>query len=567
MKRLTFLLAAATWLCACSTGPQNAAVNNAPHLEKRGQVTQLIVDGKPYLALACELKNSSSTSRAYMAPVWEKLKGTGINTVIGSVSWEQIEPEESRYDFTAVDDMVKGARECGVKLIFIWFGSWKNGISSYQPMWMKQQPERYFPAETADGVQLPILSTLCQAAREADARAFAATMAHIRDIDSEEHTVIMMQVENEVGLHGSTRDFCEAALTAFASEVPAELTSYLSAHASVLLGETAEVWKAAGSKTSGSWSEVFGEGDAADEYFMAWNYASYVDAVAAAGKAQYDLPMFVNAWIVQPSDRHPGDYPSGGPQAQCHDIWRAAAPHIDFLSPDIYLSDYPDILRRYARGGNPVFVPESKDGLFGAANAAFTFGEMGGFGYSPFGLDASIDAERNQPFYEFYRCIGSMSDQVLEAQAEGRITAVWLKGSKPIVFRDKRLMGDWELCFDLVSSGGRNGGAPTLLGGIYDVDKAGYAIVIADDEDSFTLLGANIRVSFRTADRQGMAVLGRVFEGRYEDGEWIPGRMLNGDEIQLRYDLVPAAAQGFTGQGLNFATDHPEIIKADLIRN
>jgi hypothetical protein len=556
MKKLLSLAVLLTALVSCR---QTAVEQAPPHLEKRRDVTQLIVQGKPWLALSAELKNSSSSSRSFMASVWPQLKGKGLNTVIGSVSWEQIEPEEGVFDFRCVDELIEDARTNGFKLILIWFASWKNGITSYVPAWVQKDTERFPLAQTPDGKRLSILSPLSPASAEADARAFAALMRHIRAVDAAEQTVIMMQVENEVGLHGYPRDHNPLADEAFAGAVPEALLQYLAGHE--LLPETREAWTGA---TAGTWAEVFSPLDRAEECFMAWNYASYMERVAAAGKAEYDIPMYVNAWIVQPEDTRPGNYPSGGPQAQCHDFWRAAAPHIDILSPDIYLDDYPGILRMYSRLGNPVFVPESRAGLGGAANAAFTLGEMGGIGYSPFGLDAQAENPANEPFYAFYRMAGSIADLILEAQAEGRIAGVWLKGSSPFFVKDARTLGNWTILFELVSSGMRNGGAPQLTGGTYNPDASGYAIVIQEDTDRYLVLGANVRVTFRPADGKGTAGLGKVTEVSYVDGVKQVGRWLNGDEIQLRYDLIPAAEEGFSGQGLNFGTPDPALQEVEL---
>ncbi len=564
---ITAICAAALMLAACAPAPEKTlTAAPAPHLEKRGDVTQLIVNGKPYLALACELKNSSASSREFMAPRWAQLKQAGINTVLAVVTWEQFEKEEGQYDYSVVDALVEDARANGLKLALLWFGSWKNGISSYHPVWVKKDAERFPSALTRDGKTLPILSTLGQATAKADGKAYAAMMRHLKDIDSVEQTVVMIQMENEVGLHGYTRDYCPAANAAFAGQVPAELLSYLSAHKDSLLPETLAAWKSGGFKTSGTWEEVFGKSDRTDEIFMAWNYASYLNTVSAAGKAEYNLPTFVNAWIVQPEDHRPGNYPSGGPQAQNHDIWRAAAPAIDILSPDIYLSDYPSILRMYARNGNPVFVPESRAGQNGAANAAFTIGEMGGIGYSPFGFDVDPFNPANATFSEFYRKADAASEIILDAQAEGRIRAAWLKGSDPLRLKDEVTLGDYRICFELVSSGRRNGGAPQLTGGTYAPDAVGYAIAIRESEDSYLFLGSNVRITFLPKEGNDIVGLAKVTEGDYRDGKWVEGRWLNGDEIQLRYDLLYAVDEGFSGQGINFGTPQPGFVKVQLYK-
>ena len=315
-----------------------------------------------------------------------------------------------------------------------------------------------------------------------------------------------------------------------------------------------------------TWEEVFGKGDRTDEIFMAWNYASYMNAVAAAGKAEYDIPMFVNAWIVQPEDTRPGNYPSGGPQAQNHDVWRAAAPDIDILCPDIYLPEFPDILRLYSRAGNPVFIPESRAGQNGAANAAFAIGEMGAIGYSPFGFENGALSEANRTFNSFYRKAGAAADIILEAQASGNIRAAWVKGSDPAVYKQTLELGDYKIGVELVSSGMRNGGAPQLTGGTYSPDASGYAIAIRESDDSFLFLGSNVRITFLPADGQGTIGLAKVTEGDFRNGEWVEGRWLNGDQIQLRYDVLYAVDEGYSGQGLNFGTPEPGFIKVQLYK-
>ncbi len=563
-KMLTLILTVLLASCTGSKAPDTQEELPLPHLEKRGDVTQLIVEGKPYLALGCELTNSAASSRAFMAEHWPTLKAAGVNTVLAVISWEQIEPEEGKYDFTVVDEIIEDARANDLKLMLLWFGSWKNGITSYIPKWVKNDTARFPLAKTKDGKSLSILSTFNQASWEADAKAYGATMKHIAEIDRHEQTVLMMQVENEVGLHGYTRDYHPNAVKAFNSAVPQQLIDYLTANKGKLLPETLAAWEKGGCKTTGTWEEVFGEGDYTDEIFMAWHYASYMEAIAAAGKAAYPIPAFVNAWIVQPEDKHPGNYPSGGPQAQNHDIWRAAAPSIDILSPDIYLPDFPNILAMYSRAGNPVFIPESRAGQTGAANAAFAIGRMGAIGYSPFGFDRNAGAEENESFRQFYHKVASAADIILDAQAKGTITATWLKGSNPEVLQEEIVVGNYKIVFDIISSGRRNGGAPQLTGGTVAPDAVGYAVVIKESDNSFLVLGSNVRVSFKAADGKGFVGLAKTVEGEFVDGKWVAGRWLNGDEVQLRYDLLYAVDEGYSGQGLNFSTPNPQFIRVEL---
>lgn len=551
----------------CDNNKKEEVAAEGPHLEKRGNVTQLIVQGKPWLVLGCELGNSTSSSREYVTPYWQQLKDAGVNTVLAVVSWEQTEPAEGQFDFTVVDNLLADARAHDLKLALLWFGSWKNGITSYTPTWVKRDTKRFPLAATPEGKPLPILTTLGQETCEADARAFAAMMGHLKEVDTREQTVVMIQMENEVGLHGHPRDYCVLANEAYDSAVPQQLIDWLTANKENLLPETRLAWEANGCKTSGTWAEVFAPADRAAEIFMAWHYAAYMDRITGAGKAVYDLPTFVNAWIVQPEDTRPGNYPSGGPQAQNHDIWRAAAPHIDILSPDIYLNDFPALLQLYARSGNPVFVPESRSGQNGAANAAYAIGAMGAIGYSPFGFERNCSDDVNRTFSAFYHKAGCIADTIQAAQAEGRIAAAWLKGSEPMRVKDTLALGDVRIVCELISSGMRNGGAPQLTGGTYAPDAIGYAIAIRQAADAYMFLGSNVRVTFLPADGEGIIGLAKVTEGDFDvAGQWHEGQWLNGDEIQLRYDLLYAVDEGFSGQGLNFSRPEPSFQRVELFR-
>ncbi|MBR1488646.1 MAG: DUF5597 domain-containing protein [Bacteroidales bacterium] len=564
---LAILAAACLWgAAACSPAPQaQEPVSDPPHLERRGEATQLIVHGKPFLALAGELAGSSATSARYMEPFWPEFRKAGLNTLLATVYWEQLEPEEGKFDFTRVDDLIREARKNDMHLVFLWFASWKNGMTSHIPLWMKENQQKYALAETKEGKSVSILSTFCEANRDADARAFAALLGHIREVDAREQTVLMIQIENEMGLHGNTRDHSAAAEAAFNGPVPAQLTDYLAKNRANLIPEFREAWEKAGARTSGTWEQVFGKGDYTDELFMAWHYASYIEKVAAAGKEAYPIPYFVNAWLVQPEDRHPGTYPSGGPQAQNHDIWRCAAPHVDILSPDMYLADFPGILRRYMRGGNPGFIPESRDGLKGASNAAFLFGEMRGIGYSPMGVERMLERESFVPMGAFYKTMERMMDKVTEHQAAGTIRAAWLNGDDPAasykagdyipIITEKTLrMGDYDVVVKL-NTATRFNQTPNF---------AGYAMVMQDSAKEFTVVGANVSVAFKPADGKGFTGLGRVEEMVWNGEAWEASRWLNGDDVQLRYDILQSIDEGFSSQGLRFTATSPQVIKVRL---
>lgn len=518
MLRLRVLVAGV--VCVLAAGQVVVSAAAAPHLRKQGTATQLIVDGKPYLALAAELHNSSASSLQYMEPLWPRLAATNINTVLATVSWELVEPEEGKFDFSLVDGLIEGTRAHDLRLVFLWFASWKNGKSNYQPLWVKTDQQRFGLIRDKDGTSLPTMTTLSAASRDADARAFAALMRHIRGVDGDTRTVLMMQIENEVGVLDASRDFSPVANKAYAGPVPSELMDYLREHEDSLIPQLRQRWEAAGFKTSGTWEEVFGVGLATDEIFMAWNYARYIGHIAAAGKAEYDIPMFVNAWLgPQPRQPSPGDYPSGGPLPHVMDIWRAGAPAIDFLAPDIYLPNFTDWCRWYTQSGNPLFIPESRGNATGCAHAIWAIGQLDAIGYSPFGIDRMAGPDSD--LAGTYDVLGQIAPLVLAHQGKGTMTAILLDREDP---RQEFRLGDYriEARFSSRSFGPPSAGAP--------VDRvAGLFISVGPDD--YVILGRSMMVYFASATDESQHVgLGTVEEGVYVDGRWVSGRRLNGDE-------------------------------------
>jgi len=541
-----------------------------PHLEKHGTATQLIVDGKPFLVLAGELANTASSSLEYMKPVWPLLVKVNLNTVLTGMAWAWIEPEEGKFDFNVVDGLIQEARRNNLHIVFLWFASWKNGISSFAPAWVKANQDRFPRVQIKSGQSIEVLSTLSEANREADAKAFAALMKHIREIDSQKHTVIMIQLENEVGVLGDSRDGSAAANEAFGRPVPQELMDHLQKNKAALLPEFRKAWEAAGFKTAGTWEEVFGAGPATDEIFMAWNYARYMNRVAGAGKREYALPIFTNTWIVQPEDKGPGDYPSGGPEPFTLEVWRAGAPQIDFNAPDIYLTNFADWCVLFNRNGNPLFVPESRGDAGGAANAFYAIGQHDAIGYSVMGIDqttrlvgfrpgtgpepsAPTDIE-SLPLPKAYRVLSQLAPLILNHQGKGEIAAVSLNKDN----QTKKIpLGNYTVEFDLR----RNRRAPNVL------PDLGYGLAIAVGPDEYVVAGNDIQVTF-TPNTPGAPVAGlaAVEAGTYVGGRWVPGRKLSGDDILLRYDLAAAAAINQSGSGLRFMGNGPSIQHVKLYR-
>lgn len=502
----TLLFALLALLLAAPLPAQPAPI---PTLRAQGTTRQLIVDDAPFLILGGELANSSASSRDYMAPIWPRLAALNLNTVLMPVSWEQIEPEQGRFDFTLLDGLLADARRNRLRVVLLWFGSWKNSMSSYAPAWVKRDTARFPRARAADGTALEILSPHVEANAEADARAFAALMRHLRETDGQ-RTVIMVQVENEVGMIPDARDHSRAGVAAFAQPVPR-----------ALLPRGAR---------GGDWRAVFGE--AAEERFTAWHLARYVERVAVAGKAEYPLPMFVNAALPRPG-RSPGQYPAGGPLPHLFDIWRAAAPSIHILAPDIYFPNFSEWAARYRTSDNPLFIPEA--GRAGAielpADALFAIGGLDAVGFSPFSIDTASEASLRS-LSDTYAGLAQLAPLILAHQGQGTI-----HGFRPPVAFDGSLneapatatIGAWRTTVTFVD--------PWVPRADQRIAAHG-GLVIRTGPDELLVAGAGITLTFATEG--GQAGIESAWEGRFENGAWRPGRLLNGDEThQGRHIRLP----------------------------
>jgi len=533
-----------------------------PHLEKRGSATQLMVDGRPFLMLAGELTNSASSSLEYLAPYWPKLAAANLNTVLAAVSWELIEPEPGAFDFSLVDGMVREARRHHLRLVFLWFGSWKNGVSTYAPLWVKRDSPQFPLFLAENGQRLTYLSVFHDANWKADARAFAALMRHIREVDGDAHTVIMMQVENEVGCPGGTRDHSPAANAAFDGPVPRQLLDYMAKNREALIPEFRKQWESAGGKTSGNWQDVFAKEPISNEIFMAWNYAVYVDKVAKAGKAEYALPMFVNAALGE----RIGQYSSGGPLPIVLNVWQQGAPNIDIAAPDIYLPNFAEWCARYNRSGNPLWIPETRGD---AANAFYAIGKHAAMGISPFAIERAADA--STPYAKAYDALAQAAPAILEAQAKGTIGAVVLTADNPT---QSLRLGNYTLEFAI----GRMRrppapapapvpapAAPAAFGA--PAASESYAIAISTGPDDYALVGNGVQVTFTgSSPGPAAAAIGILEEGVYVEGRWVPGRRLNGDDIMVNYNAQNQAMKDLSGQGLRLAGDAPRILHVKLYR-
>jgi hypothetical protein len=512
------------------------------------------VNGKPFFPIAGQARNSSGYNDAESETAFKAVRLFNGNTLEIPVYWEQIEPEEGKFDFASVDSLLARARQYGIKLVLLWFATWKNGDMDYTPAWVKTNPQRFKRVIAPSGLDVWNLSTHCPANVEADRRAFVELCKHLRAKDSVERTVIAIQVQNEPGILGCDRDYGPEAQAVFNSPVPAEIVAKMKAAGR---GRVYDLWQQAGGKESGTWPEMFGW--SAGELMTAWSISTYIDRVAEAGKAVHNVPMYINVWPGEADNWAMAgeDYPSGGGVTKVLDLYKWCAPHIDLIAPDIYIADsrgYEAMCANYARDDNPLFVPESAAIGSNTWNVFRAVGEYNAIGYALFGIehlagsDGAVEPAR-QPIVDSFRCIAAAIPLLLKYQGTGKIHPViqeeqmdamrldlgdylgWIMlgaGPAPRVRKDWR-HNPGRLPSEVPTEGDRSRG-----------------LVIQANRKEFYLVGVNFRLflrpklspeSGRDATLANLTWLARqsryvsVDEGHFsEQGEFVVDRRRNGDE-------------------------------------
>ncbi|KAL1621368.1 hypothetical protein SLS56_009201 [Neofusicoccum ribis] len=513
-----------------------------PHLQKNDVSHQLIVNGKPFLMLAGELQNSSLTSAEYMKEVWPKMVDTHVNTVLGCVTWEDIEPEEGKFDFKNLDQIVLDARAHGIHLVLLWFGSFKNGGQA-EPLSAggeNTNPKRFPRAKLRKaGGELrtgDVVSIFHDEAPKADARAFGKLLEHVKEIDEAHSTVVMVQVENETGLLGDSRDGSKYANERFAQPVPQELVDFIDSSWDSLTDDFRANFKTfrTASRKQGSWEEVFGKSKKTDELFMAYHYAHYLNRVAAAGKEKYPIPLYTNVWqnyagddadnnfptIVGGGDE-PGNYPSGGGVVDVLDIWQKFAPSLDFIAPG-------NSCAKYRHRNQPLFIPEQRRDEYGARRVWKAFGSHQCLGTSPFGIDTLEPA--TNPFTRHYGLLRRTRALVLEAQRRPDASFGFFfdelpadgSGARDPSPPQKVVFGQWELSVERCFVFGKPG--------------PGAGMVIHRGGNRFLLVGWGFQVVARSLSPRSSFTGFLRFQEKVvadeETGELRTLRNLNGDETR-----------------------------------
>ncbi len=516
MKALIFLLIILPiTLSGNSFGPDEK--EPLPEIKKENGKYTFYVDGKPFLLLGAQLWNSSAWPE-YLDKIWPQLKEMNCNTLEAPIYWQDIEPEPGKFNFEQLDTLIFGARKNGLKLVVLWFGSYKNGSLEYTPEWVRNNPGKYPRMQNSAGQPVYVLSAISQTNLEADKRAFVKVMQHIKALDHDHNTVIMVQPENEPGSLRTDRDYSEEANALFFDQVPVMLSQGLD-------------------KEPGTWDELFGI--EAAEAFNAWYIATYINEIARAGKEVYPLPMYINVWTKENYFHRPGEYPSGGPTSNMMDIWKVAAPELFTLALDIYHQNYMDfreLCEKYTRPDNPLFLPEMGNGLNFARYQFYAIGDYDAIGVAPYGTDPfHIDPrvhrlqESLDPKFSAiaanYKLFSRASEKILELQGTGKLKAAVEEhglGEKLLHF------DQYDVLFGF--------GVPAYK---KDGEISGRTLIGQIAEDEFLIIGFDARFTFRPKYGSGYSNAEYVLaeEGYFEDGQWHRVRLWNGDA--LHHSVLP----------------------------
>lgn len=521
-----------------------------------------MVKDKEFLSVGGQGHNSSSMNREDLIHTCQAVVTLGGNTVALPVSWESFEPEEGCFRPLIISNVIDTVRSFGLHLVILWFGTWKNGTMEYVPQWIKLDKERFPRTLYANGEYTSVLSCHSDINREAEATAFREFMKVIKECDEETQTVIGVQVDNETGIFAPVqRDFSDQGNSAFYSNVPVEIINYGQAHPESKLNKC---WKVCGEHTDTTWEQTFG--DQAAESCAAWHTAKYIDYVAAAGKAVYDIPFTVNVWLQDGPWGIAGlEYPCGGPMylSTALDIWRAACKSIDFIAPDNYsecFDTYRSVCDAYEKSseGWPLFTAESSNLVPNANYMFYAIGEKKAVGHHVFAIEDLVDDNgipkpRAKAFINSFSMIRNVSELIMKYRGTSDML-VFLESPG---YRFRHCRFDQWMCSMI--AGGPDfawnamdfrhlDDAEREFDKRYDIrEEMGRAFIFRTGENEFLMAGHQVRVFFHPAisgsgllpysllnsthQASSMETLS-VEEGMMRDTKFTPLRVRTGDEAR-----------------------------------
>lgn len=513
-------------------------MKSLPEIIKKNTGFFFIVNEEPFISLAAETHNSASTSDEYMLKVWKKLDELNCNTVLVPIPWESIEPREDHFDFTLLEKLINGAREHNIYLVLLWFGSWKNGVSTYVPLWIKKDLIRFPRTENEYGIKSRILSMFGSDILQTELKSFKKLIEYIKKLDEEKQTVIAVQIENEVGILDAVRDFSPLAAEEFDKNVPAELLEYLKETKNDFYMQAVKRIEYTSDK---SWRGVFGE--RADEIFMCWNYAKYINELAACAKECYALPMFTNVWLKESDYENPGFYPCGGPVPEMIDIWKGGAPCLDLIAPDIYSFEFDKFAGFYTRNDNPLFIAETRRDKWAVPNLYTAVGKYNTLCYSPFGAesigenksyitqilhtnvaDKNVSSEMIKEYLSHsYKLLGNMMPVILECYGTDKMigfsqdTSHMLKHIK---------LGKYQILIEFYHQ---------IDDGNEFIPAAG--IVMERDANELIFIGYGYRAYLKTMNTGKQLDFLSLEKGSFDEkANWIKYMDLNGDEQHIQME-------------------------------
>lgn len=484
--------------------------------------------------------HNSSTNTPMLEKAIQATKLYGGNVLEAPVYWFLMEPKKDEYDLSHIKTLIDQCREAGLFLIILWFATSKNGHPNYAPEYIKLDPERYLVARGADGFPLVALSPHCEETLQRDAKAFAMLMSFLKEYDGEERTVLSVQIENEMGLGYTDRDYSQKAQEDYKKPVPEILRG-------IELEDMGE------RDHSNAWRGTFGRH--AHEAFCAYYHARFIGRIAEVGKAIYDIPLITNVMVGENGIEEPGkSYNAGAAVGRVLDIWKAAAPKLDLICPDIYnapMSEYTRICSRYTRDDNALFIPESPTmGEHNAINVFRAVANYGAIGVCGFGAESALANDGSlQPqalsMALSMRVLGMMAPLIEQYRNTGKIHAII---QEEFATRTYLKLENYHVLTAFTSTGMRHG-----LGSRINMrnpenqhllEQRGRALLVQSGEHEFYLSGVGIAVDFvlrpDPKDESPYGLLGSkqatqlnflsVEEGHFENGEFVCDFIRNGDE-------------------------------------